>query len=158
MKLLDLATLRERALRVIRLPEASTVAGEDVGVKVRRVALVEYFSLLPPSPPEAAAWTNEDAPTRARLEQDWLATLPEAERRSRTTQTLNAMYSLIERAAVDPKLTADEAVMLGSDATELFQGIMQHSGWRPDLPMNGTGNNATVAEAAAGAEAEVAPS
>ncbi len=128
MKILNKATLLERSETTVALVLASKAEGHEVGVRVRRISAVEYNRLLAPPPPDWDSWPPAEREARERA---WLEGLPRAERDARRVEFFEVICRLIERCALEPTFTVEEARRLGDDALVLANGILEFSGLLP---------------------------
>jgi len=151
MQVLDRATLLAKSERVIRLEGQSTEAGHDVEIRVRRVGPYEDQSLLPVRPPKPAGEaddpkeTPEQRASRAvARELAWLESLPPAERVSRRSELLEAMYEIVARASIEPRLSREDVKRLGDDAVLLFAELAAFSGFGVKPAAQGNGHEAAT--------------
>ena len=115
----------------VELPELSKTVGETRTVKVRKISQPEFRQFLPPSAPGAETWAKEDFEEKTKI---WVAGL-DAEtvaHRERLMADLNGR--LLAMAALEPKLTFEQAQRLGGDAVVAAAEILRFSGLIAEAP------------------------
>lgn len=145
MQVLDRATLLAKSETTIRLAGQSTEAGHDVEIRVRRVGPYEYQSLLPARPPRPANATGDETPAEMTArELAWVESLPPSERVSRRSEMLEAMYEIVARASIEPRLSREDVKRLGDDAVLLFSALATFSGFGVTPAAQGNGHEAVT--------------
>jgi hypothetical protein len=98
-----------------------------------------FGALFPIMPPEVAATPlNKDgkpdptAPTLSERERRWLMTLPAEERIRYRLEVENVRFHVIALTALEPRLTFEQALRLGSDADALYLAVLRFSGLLED--------------------------
>lgn len=125
-----------RPLNLSQLVEASekVVEMEAGDVRVRRLSRIEWATLVPAQPPEAATWKPEEAVER---EIEWLDSLPPTVRVARRSELLEAMFAGMARVTLEPVMTVDQVKRLGDDAFRIWKAIQDF--WEQDKAVAGNG-------------------
>lgn len=125
MALLTIEMLKKHTEGTVTLPAVSAAAGEDVTLRYRWLGREEYLTLSPPAPPGAENWNKEEVAERAEA---WFNALPPDIQERRRQQARDLLYAVVALAALDPKLTLDQARQLGGDAEIAAVEILRASG------------------------------
>jgi hypothetical protein len=134
VRLLTIEELIASSETTLPCPFLSVEKNRPVGVRVRKIGRAEYISLLPPLPPDLVVairderLTPEDASDRERA---WVASLPADIQEVRRAAYCDLNYHLVAIAAIEPKLTVEQARLLGDDAIALGAQILTFSGIVP---------------------------
>lgn len=87
--------------------------------------------LYPLLPPEVV---DGDRKTMGDRERAWMMTLPGPLRVRHRLEVENVKFHVIAIAALEPRLTYEEAERFGDDANGLYQAILRFSGLLTDVP------------------------
>lgn len=125
------------ALREGREPPAwpeALAALSGAYVKICTIGRADEQAFLPPAPPGSDDWPKDDEAAFRRCYQEWLDSLPEAEREERQRRLSEVVYKVAALGTVEPAMTAEQAKRLGQDAAFLaeeirvFSGLVQRGG------------------------------
>jgi hypothetical protein len=152
MGMLTLEMLKKHTEGTVRLDLLSEREGIDVSLRYRWLGREEYLGLNPSSPPGSETWIDhkaidalpmaerELARTRANREfaeraERWFESLPPDVRERRETQARDVLYGVVALAALEPRLTLDQARQLGPDAEVAAVSILRASGILKPAPV-----------------------
>lgn len=99
-----------------------------LGRKVMKVKVIDggrLGCLYPLLPPEVVEGDRE---TMGQRERAWMMTLPGPQRVRHRLEVENVKFHVIAIAALEPRLTYEEAERFGDDANDLYQAILRFSG------------------------------
>jgi hypothetical protein len=97
-------------------------------VKVKVIDGGRLGCLYPLLPPEIVEGDRE---TMGQRERAWMMTLPGPQRVRHRLEVENVKFHVIAIAALEPRLTYEEAERFGDDANDLYQAILRFSGLMP---------------------------
>lgn len=131
-KTLTVDMLKKHTEGKVRLPDLSAAEGEDVELRYRWLGREEYLSLIPASPPGSSEWPREEFAARAEA---WYRTLPADVRERREAQARDILYGVVSLAALEPRLTLDQARQLAGDAEFAAVAILRASKLIPEAAL-----------------------
>jgi hypothetical protein len=116
-------------------PRAKELLSRDT-ILVRSIDASSHQALFPMPPdevfedpdPTAKKTPEEQRDALNRREREWLRTAPSDERVEYRLEVQRVQYRTIALAALEPKMTWQEAERLGNDAAEIYFGILEFSG------------------------------
>lgn len=140
-KILTIEEIERATVTSIVVPGLSKELSASWALRVRRVSWFEchQFAVLPPLPADAKDWPTKEWDTR---EGEWLASLTPEVRVARAEARANMYPKLIVLAAIEPKLTLEQARGLGEDATAVGLEILRLSGLLSAEPEENSGDDA----------------
>lgn len=124
-EILTIEKLVAHSERTVVLPLLSAAIGTEQTVRVRRVSSAEHLSLIPPDPPEAEEWAAKEY---ARKFREWFDALPAPQQEARRVAAREATLRLVALAQTAPKITVDQARLLGNDAATVAGAVLEYSG------------------------------
>lgn len=130
-KILTVEALLASSEKTVVLPLLSKALGEEQQLRFRRISHAEHLSVLPSDPPDSEDWPDEEFGARARA---WFKSLPPDEQEQRRVQARESIYRIVAIAALEPRLTFEQARMLGDDATVAAAQVLVFSGLAPEAP------------------------
>lgn len=116
--------IRASGQKEFEIPGMFDEQGEALTILCRKVHAGERMSLMPPLP---ASVLQGDPKLMAERERAWLDSLTDEQMTARRTEANEYCFRLIELAALEPKMTVEDARSLGDGALVLADEITKFS-------------------------------